>query len=341
MLRHMVRIRRGVLLTLVAALLAACSALPDVFPKRATTAPAPECWRSPLTDMCGTERNPVIVAKIDDVAEARPQFNLNAADIVIVEQVEGGLTRLFAVYQSKSPQYIGPIRSARITDTDLVPAFGTPGFAYSGSASRLVPYLQAAQMQLIGAPQGGDGYFRIDDRAAPHNYLAELAVLRTRISDTATSAVGNIQPWNITAKPAPVQGETVTEVAVRWPAAKKSYTWDGQRWQMTASGEPLRSQLDLLGRTESVTAQNIVIMQTGLKESDFKDKFGAPTPYSNTIGAGDGYVLTQGRIVPATWQRAATSDLPRWFTSSGAEITLTRGRTWWLIVSDLEGVTYR
>ena len=303
-------------------------------------AATPTCWRSPLTDACGDETQPVIVAKIDDVNEARPQFNLNSADLVIVEPVEGGLTRLFAVYQSQSPTYIGPIRSARITDTDLVPAFGTPGFAYSGSASRLVPYLLDAQLQLIGAPQGGDGYFRIDDRPAPHNYLAELSVLRTRIDDPAAAAVTNIRGWKID-KRGTETGTTVTEVAVRWPAAKKTYYWNGKWWNMSSNGQPLLTQLDLQGATESTTARNIVIMESALLPSPFSDKYGARTPYVQTEGTGNGYVLTRGRLIPATWQRATKADLPRWFTSTGDEITLTRGRTWWLIVSDLDGVTYR
>ena len=301
---------------------------------------APPCWRSPLTDLCGDKSNPVIVAKIDDVVEARPQFNLNSADLVIVEQVEGGLTRLFVVYQSQSPQYIGPIRSARITDVDLVPAFGTPGFAYSGSAQRLVPYLLDAQMQLIGAPQGGDGYFRLDDRPAPHNYLAELSILRERIDDTATASVNNIRGWRI-AKQSGDTGTAVREVAVRWPSEKKTYYWDGKRWLMSASGQPVLSQLDIDGTTESATAKNIVVMEAPLQPSPFSDKFGAATPYSDTTGTGNGYVLINGTIIDATWQRDTEADLPRWFTRSGDEITLNRGRTWWLIVSNLSGVTYR
>ena len=301
---------------------------------------APPCWRSPLTDMCGDKSNPVIVAKVDDVVEARPQFNLNSADLVIVEQVEGGLTRLFAVYQSQSPQYIGPIRSARITDVDLVPAFGKPGFAYSGSAQRLVPYLIEAQMQLIGAPQGGDGYFRLDDRPAPHNYLAELSILRERIDDTATASVNNIRGWKI-AKQSVDTGTAVQEVAVRWPSEKKTYYWDGKHWLMSASGQPVLSQLDLDGTTESATAKNIVVMEAPLQPSPFSDKFGAATPYSDTTGTGNGYVLINGTIIDVTWQRDTEADLPRWFSRSGDEITLNRGRTWWLIVSDLSGVTYR
>lgn len=121
------------------------------------------CWESPLTGLCAEQSQPVLVVKIDDVKEARPQFHLNQADLVLVEPVEGGLTRLMAVFQSQQPDIVGPVRSARITDTDLVPAFGRPGFAYSGSQQKLVPYLKAAPMQMVGAPQGGTGYSRLND----------------------------------------------------------------------------------------------------------------------------------------------------------------------------------
>ena len=337
MLACMMRFPHIVAVPAIAVLLAACGNLPGTPSPAGSAAP---CWRSPLTDMCGERTNPVIVAKIDDVVEARPQFNLNSADIVVVEQVEGGLTRLFAVFQSKSPEFIGPIRSARSTDLDLVPAFGTPGFAYSGSAARLVPYLKAAQLQLIGAPQGGDGYFRIEDRAAPHNYVATMTTLRGRITDPMAASVTNIKAWPIAAKPTE-SGTTVQEVAVRWPASKKSYIWDGRRWQMSASSQPLMTQTSLDGQTEPVTAANILVMQAPFQDSPFSDKYGAVTPYANTIGTGEGYVLSQGLLIHARWERPSSADLPRWFDDHGTEITLTRGRTWWLIVSDLGSVTYR
>lgn len=339
MLSSMSGLRRVLVIMIAALVIAACSVQSSTDTgSRSKPTPTP-CWRSPLTDTCGDATQPVIAVKIDDVNEARPQFSLNNVDLVIVEPVEGGLTRLFAIYQSQSPTYVGPVRSARITDIDLVPAFGTPGFAYSGSASRLVPFLLDAQLQLIGAPQGGDGYFRIDDRAAPHNYVAELSVLRSRIDDPAAASASNIRGWSFD-QPGIDVGTPVTEVAVRWPAAKKSYYWNGTAWSMRTNGQPLLTQLDLDGTTEAVTANNIAIMESELLPSPFTDKNGSRTPYVQTEGSGNGLVLTRGKLINATWKRTGKADLPRWFTPDGVEISFTRGRTWWLIVTDLAGVTY-
>ncbi|MEI6591243.1 MAG: DUF3048 domain-containing protein, partial [Actinomycetes bacterium] len=53
------------------------------------------------------------MAKIDNIADARPQAGLNQADVVFDEMVEGGLTRLLAVWHSRIPELLGPVRSVR------------------------------------------------------------------------------------------------------------------------------------------------------------------------------------------------------------------------------------
>lgn len=56
---------------------------------------------------------PVLAVKIDNTSGARPRVGLTAADVVYVELVEGGLTRLLAIYASQLPAHVGPVRSAR------------------------------------------------------------------------------------------------------------------------------------------------------------------------------------------------------------------------------------
>ena len=80
---------------------------------------------------------PVLVVKIDDTSMAHPQIGLEDADLVYIEQVEGGSTRLAAVFSSKIPTHIGPVRSARISDIELLAQYGRVGFAYSGAQSKM------------------------------------------------------------------------------------------------------------------------------------------------------------------------------------------------------------
>lgn len=73
------------------------------------------------------------MVKIDDTPPAHPQAGLEDADVVYIEQVEGGLTRLAAVFSSNIPTVIGPVRSARISDIEILKQFGRVAFAYSGA----------------------------------------------------------------------------------------------------------------------------------------------------------------------------------------------------------------
>jgi len=100
--------------------------------------------RNSLSGRVGTD-GPILIVKIDDTKMAHPQIGLEQADIVYIEQVEGGLTRLAAVYSSQIPKEIGPVRSARISDLELFSQFGKVGFAYSGAQAKLRPEICICQ----------------------------------------------------------------------------------------------------------------------------------------------------------------------------------------------------
>ena len=94
----------------------------------------------------------VVVVKIDNIVQARPPTGLASADIVYLLPVEGGLSRIFAVFSSRFPAIIGPVRSAREDDLELLRQFGRPGFAYSGAAPHLLPFIARARAyRLCGA----------------------------------------------------------------------------------------------------------------------------------------------------------------------------------------------
>ena len=97
--------------------------------------PKPKPAVNPLTGLRGVPTRPVVAVKIDDTASGRPQIGLEAADVVYVEQVEAGATRLVAVFASRQPGTVGPVRSVRNNDPELLAAYGRPALAYSGGAA--------------------------------------------------------------------------------------------------------------------------------------------------------------------------------------------------------------
>lgn len=313
-------------------------------PSQTETSSSPSqspCWASPLTGLCADESVPVLAVKIDDVSAARPQWALNQSDVIVVEPVEGGLTRLFAVYQSIRPTTLGPIRSARITDVDIAAAFGSPGFAYSGASRRTSPYLWKSTMQLVGAPQGGLGYSRASDRYAPHNLMGNYEDIISRIKNVTKALLGQRVAWAfLSDSDVPIHGKKLTSATADWPASDKTFTWDlnTKTWLVSADGKPTESISD--AGTQRARATTVFVMQTTVLETWYLSSGGA-TPYLKTYGEGRGWVLINGEAIEAQWKRPTIEDFPRWFTPDGVEIKVPKGNIWWLLLSERDEMKFK
>ena len=144
----------------------------------ATHSPVPQRHLlSPFTGKPVRSLNRVLAVKIDNIVYARPQTGLARADLVYVLPVEGGLSRFLAVYSSDYPSVIGPVRSAREDDLELLRQFGRPAFAYSGATAALLPYIHRTA-RIVDLYDGiASGYYRDNSRIAPYNLYARTRQL--------------------------------------------------------------------------------------------------------------------------------------------------------------------
>ena len=145
-------------------------------PAPPSASPRSAALLSPFTGEPVPALGPVLAVKIDNIKQARPPTGLRSADIVYVLPVEGGLSRLMAVFSSRFPPVIGPVRSAREDDLELLAQFGRPAFAYSGATPHLLPFIHRARIVDLYAGTAS-GYFRDPRRVAPHNLYARSAAL--------------------------------------------------------------------------------------------------------------------------------------------------------------------
>jgi hypothetical protein len=174
---------------------------------------------SPFTGEPVTALGRVLTVKIDNLAPARPQTGLAGAGIVYVLPVEGGLSRFLAVYSSHVPPVIGPVRSAREDDLELLRQFGRPAFAYSGAQPQLLPVVERARtVDLYDGRVGA--YFRDPRRVAPHNLYA-------RTSRLLAEAPGASRARDIGFRfgPAPAGGRATASFPVSYPAASFAFRW--------------------------------------------------------------------------------------------------------------------
>ncbi|MFD1830750.1 DUF3048 domain-containing protein [Streptomyces desertarenae] len=278
--------------------------------------------RSPFTgERVADPSAPVLAVKVDNVPAARPPTGLERADIVYVEQVEAGLTRLVAVYSSDLPPSVGPVRSARESDLELLRQFGEPALAYSGAQSKLVPVLEDSPVHLLPPGEAPEAYSRDRERPAPHNmYLDPGAAL-----EAAPDGVGGAGDIGFRFGAAPKGGRPDTGETVRFPNAAVSFTWSGgeDRWLVSMDGRAATtSGGDRLG------APTVVVQRVTIRDSRFGDRGGNITPYSETTGSGEATVLRGGRAYEARWSRPAAEDGTEFTTPQGDPVDFAEGPVW-------------
>ena len=268
---------------------------------------------------------PVLVVKIDDTPQAHPQIGLEDADIVYIEQVEGGLTRLAAVFASKIPQKIGPVRSARISDLDLLAQYGHVGFAYSGVQKKMRPVINAANIEDLGAQNHSSTIYTNDvTRIPPYamvlraDLLMQLVKDKNLILDTSKN-----MGWNF--GDAPSGGKEISSVHLSWPASSYDAYWSAQegRWLLDHSHLP-----DLAASGVQLGPKTLVIQIVSISDSIYKDKVGGVTPFSATVGSGNGFILRDGKYFAATWSRPDASSGTTWKSMDGSEISFAKGQIW-------------
>ena len=278
-----------------------------------------------FTGLAGENRQ-ILVVKIDDTNAAHPQIGIEDADLVYVEQVEGGLTRLAAIYTSKLPPLIGPIRSARISDIELLAQFGRVGFAYSGAQSKMRPVIAEANLENLSAERNPPSIYGKDpNRIGPVDMILKPDLLLERANanpkiriETATASVFAFGD-------AP-KGETNTAIAkIKWPSAKYELRWDSvnEKWLIYFNEKP-----NMAANGEHLYADTAIIQIVSITPSIYGDKFGEITPFSKTTGSGKAVMLRDGFSYQISWQRNLETDVTTWKSEDGDVANFKPGRTW-------------
>lgn len=307
----------------LAASLAACSATtsddasPD--PTTATTKPVE---RNILSGRPGPN-GPVLVVKIDDTSTAHPQIGLEDADVVYVEQVEAGLTRLAAVYSSSLPGRIGPVRSARISDINILANYGKVAFAYSGAQSRFLPVIASANLIDLGAQrQSPTIYTRDSSRRAPWNMVL---LPQSLLDKAAERGLIPVMPKSVgwTFGQAPEGGMQIQSVLVSWPGSRYEITWNGKSFEMVQDG---RAEVSDSGAPYAPST--IVIQLVKIAPSIYKDRHGGVTPESEVIGQGQAIVLRDGKAFLTRWSRDSQTAPTQFALRDGSPMPFSPGQVW-------------
>jgi hypothetical protein len=263
-----------------------------------------------------------LAVKIENISVSRPQIGLQQADIVYEQPVEGGITRFVTVYQCRDARRLGPVRSARIVDRDILLQFRNPLFGYSGGVPEVKQAIRDAGIIDVNIDAAPNAYEKDPNREAPHNLFSSTRVLyRAGGRGETPDPVFTYDP------DAPTEGSRRARVIHVDYSPESDVFWRFRRRQ----GRYLRfhgTEPHILEDGAQVSATNVVVQVVELRLTGTLDPAGNPIPEVNVIGRGTAFVFRDGRVIQGRWIRASRDDVTELVDQQGNEIALAPGTTW-------------
>ncbi|MGI9607468.1 MAG: DUF3048 domain-containing protein [Acidimicrobiales bacterium] len=262
---------------------------------------------------------PAVVVKVsnNNSSSRAALIGLDQADVVFEERIEARATRFAAVFHSKLPANVGPVRSGRTTDIQIMRNLGTPVLGYSGSNNGVAGQLAngAANGWFVPfintdrAPFARDGRYR-----APDNLF---------VDPTSLGACGNGgTPYAIfkhgAATSTTAQPASSVSLDARSPYR---FDWDAGsgRWLRTQDGSAHATRTG-----ERLAPKNVVVLFVRYTPSAVD----AASVDAETIGTGIAWVLRDGTITTGSWSRTRGADGYLVTDGAGVEVSLAPGNTW-------------
>ena len=266
---------------------------------------------------------PALAAKIDNVDGAWPQAGLNQADIVFDIPVEGGLTRLLAIFHSQDVSLFGPIRSGRPVDADLLHLLGHAYYAFSGGTPfDLGPISDHSNATALSWSIYPDLFVIRNDHRIPHQVFGTTSMLYAGGQQFSPSTTPPTAIFSYAAA-TPAGGVPSTGVTAQYDAATAAWTWNGSQYLRNQSGHA-----DILIDGSQVAATNVVVMSVAVQSTAARDSHGTVVPLPIVIGSGQAWVFRNGVLVKGKWSRASENAPMTLQTTTGQVIPLAPGRTW-------------
>ena len=289
--------------------------------------PPPPPPADPLTGVVPATSAPVVALKIDNSPLARPfHRGLELASVVYVELVEGGSTRFVAVYEGAPDAEVGPIRSVRESDLELLAPYGPVVLGYSGGNTGVLASLRGADLRDAGYDALPGAYRLAERRADARNFFTRPAVLAGLRADGAPPRDVGLRfgppPAAAPVTAARVVFSSFTTVRIGYDAATRRYA-------VLYDGAPITGAAPV----------NVVVQRVEVRGSRYTDVNGTPTPYTVTTGTGEAVVLRDGTAQTGTWTRPTAAAPTAYTGPTGTDLLLSPGPTWVLLVPTTGSVT--
>ncbi|WP_435299333.1 DUF3048 domain-containing protein [Timonella sp. A28] len=329
---------------LSASLITACSKEPEPAPTTPSTTPAatasatptptpepepePVVW--PLTgkESDSVKNRPAVAVKVENTAAARPQSGLEDADVVWETIVEFEVSRFIAVYHSKYPKEIGPIRSVRPMDVRVVSPLGG-AFIYSGGQTGILKLVaKDKNIEAFDENSAASALWRSRYRAAPHNLYGDVSGFAKLVSKKNADSPEEQFTFadKLSNATAVEDGKKASTVSLRMSTSSSpKWTWDSKTKKWLRSEGTFKA---VAASGKRLSATNVVVVRARHFDSGFDAQNRAPVPDYDLTGTGTGVVATGGKTLEVKWTKKDNSSPLTLHDEDGNPVDLAPGNTW-------------
>lgn len=267
-----------------------------------------------------------VAVMINNIKEAMPQSGIEQADVVYEMLVEGGITRLLAVFTDYDDiAKIGPVRSARMA-YGIVTAEYDAIFIHYGGSDDGYEKIEEYNLDDIDGMNDQQVFYRDKSRVAPHNAYINSETLASGITSynyRSTKAATSDAKFKFNETDTDLaSGETATKVTTPFSNYQKPYFTYNETTKTYDRFQYNSPQIDDLTGNQ-LTYKNIIIQVVNEYALD-----AGGHQAMDMVGSGSGYYMTNGKYVKITWKKTSDTSVTKYYLEDGTELSLNPGKTW-------------
>lgn len=267
----------------------------------------------------------------------RPQSGLSAASVVYEVVVEGGITRLMAIFAGEAADEVGPVRSARDTYIEFVSEYNC-GYVHAGGSYTAMQAIPRFELRDIDALYEGKWFWRDSSKYSPHNLFTNTENLYKAMAEGHSWTEAPVYAtWNFVddadLPDGITSGDPAVEVNIEFGGSYDvtyTYNADAKYYERANAGI---TQVDA-NNDRTLSVRNIILQH--VPAGDYIEGKGRVN--FSVTGEGAVEVVRNGVVTKGTWKKANRLDRTRFYDEAGVEIPLARGNTWVEVVP--EGYTF-
>lgn len=288
-------------------------------PSCAANVGAPSTRTAPFTGRSAAipANMPAVVVKVsnNNSSSRAALIGIDQADIVFEERIEASATRFAAVFHSSMPANVGPVRSGRTTDIQIMQNLNRPVMGYSGSNQGVARQIKfAADNGLLvpyvntdSAPFARDGRY-----SAPDNLFVDPAALGGCGGGGSPTPIFTYGPASSTT------AASASSVSLSARSAYR-FDWNGSAWVRSQSGYAHTTRTGA-----AIAPANVVVLFVPYVPSAID----SASVDAQTIGSGNAWVFRDGTVTQGAWSRAKGHQPYTLTDANGSATTLAPGQTW-------------